>query len=65
MDYRFDEHAIISQDELIKLVERNYLISEIINLDNNKSFVSINKNIESDESKLFGEEKYLLVLLVL
>jgi len=58
MDYRFDEHVIISEDQLIKYVEKNYLISEIINLDNNKSFVSINKNIETDESKLFDDSNY-------
>src|SRR5882762_1506344 len=58
MDYRFDEHVIISEDELIKLVEKDYLISEVINLDNNKSFVSLSKDIESDESKLYDDSNY-------
>src|SRR5258705_8649857 len=43
MDYRFDEHVIISEDELIKYVEKDYLINEVINLDNDKSFVSLSK----------------------
>ncbi len=58
MDYRFDEHVIISEDELIKYVEKDYLINEVINLDNDKSFVSLSKDIESDESKLYNDSNY-------
>src|SRR6266404_5869660 len=57
MDYRFDEHLIVSEDELIKYVERNYLITEVISLDNNKSIISLNKNIETDENKLYDDSK--------
>ncbi len=58
MDYRFDEHLIVSEDELIKYVERNYLITEVISLDNNKSIISLNKNIETDENKLYDDSNY-------
>src|SRR5882762_5803605 len=58
MDYRFDEYVIISDNELIKYVERDYLISEVISLDNNKSFVSLSRNIDSDETKLIADSKY-------
>jgi|SRR5882757_4224486 len=60
MDYRFDEHLIITENELDKLVERGgpSLISEIINLDNNKVFISITKNIESDEEELYTNTNY-------
>ena len=58
MDYRFDEHAIVSENELIKLLEKNYLISEVINLDNEKVFISFNKNFDSNESKIFEDTSY-------
>jgi len=53
MDYRFDEHAIVSENELIKLLEKNYLISEVINLDNEKVFISFNKNFIIINPKYF------------
>jgi len=58
MDYRFDEHLIISDNEINNLVEKNYLISELITLDNDKSLISIDKNIESDESFIYEDSNY-------
>ena len=58
MDYRFDEHVIISEDQLIKYVEKDFLISEVITLDNNKLFVSFNKNTETNESNLLENSEY-------
>jgi hypothetical protein len=46
MDYRFDEHAIVHDQEIDKMIENNYLISEIINLDNQKSLISFHKDTE-------------------
>jgi len=64
MDYRFDEHAIISENELIKYVERDYLISEVINLENEKLFISFNKNIETNESQLFEASNYNISIVI-
>jgi len=58
MDYRFDEHIIISEDELINMIENDYLISEMINLDNNKSLISYVNNNNSDEENIFGNCNY-------
>jgi len=62
MDYRFDEHLIITENELDKLIEKGgpSLISEIINLENNKLFVSLNTHsvVESNEEQLYSNSNY-------
>jgi DNA polymerase type B, organellar and viral len=58
MDYQFNEHLIISDNKLINLMERNYLISDIINLDNDKSLISFIKKGKLYESNIFDNSNY-------
>src|SRR5882757_4256512 len=43
MDYRFDEHSIINDTQISKMLSEGYLINEVIHLDDNKSLISFSK----------------------
>ena len=59
MDYRFYDHAIIDNNELFDLID-NYSISEVLDLNNNKSLISYlyDKKIESINSDNTINNKY-------